>query len=224
MKSKIQQILRPKELSLIKRLNTPIKIQNYLDKIPFNFQKKGQTYFSPRRMLEEQKAHCLEGALFAYLCLFYHNHESYIVDLKVKKSAKADSDHIITLFAIKKRDGKKTKKTWGAISKTNHSVLRYRDPIYKSPGEVARSYFHEYFLNDGEKTLDSYSKPLNIFGKFGISWITEGDHLHDIAEWIDDRIHFKFVPQEARRMIRKAGKTEIKGAAMAEWDYNGKML
>lgn len=218
MKSKVQQILKPDELSIIKKLNTPIKIQDYLDTVPFNFQKNGQTYFSPRRLLLKQRAHCLEGALFAYLCLCYHDYESYIVDLKVKESAKADSDHIVTVFAIKSRDGKKSKKSWGAISKTNHSVLRYRDPIYKSPDEVARSYFHEYFLDSGQKTLDSYSKPLAIFKKFGLSWITKEDDLHDIAEWIDNSTHFKFVPKQIQKMIRKAGKTEIKGAAITEWD------
>ncbi len=221
MRSKIQKILNPDELSLIKKLNTPKKIQDFLDAVPFNFQKKGQTYFSPRRLLRKKSAHCLEGALFAYLCLCYHNYESYILDLKVKKSAKEDFDHVVAIFAIKIKGGGKT---WGAISKTNHAVLRYRDPIYKSSDEVARSYFHEYFLDDGQKTLDSYSKPLAIFKKFGLSWITKEDDLHDIAEWIDNSAHFKFVAKGVQKMIRKVGKTEIKGAAITEWDKNSKML
>ncbi len=34
----------------------------------------------------------------------------------------SDKDHIVTLF--------KERGLWGAISKTNHAVLRWRDPIY----------------------------------------------------------------------------------------------
>ncbi len=211
--STLQKILGKEELRIIKSLNTPIKVQDFLDRIPFNFQTKGQTYISPREVLRQNTAHCLEGALFAYLCLAYHGFETYLLDLKVKPSAKTDSDHVITLFAIKDN----TKKYWGAISKTNHAVLRYRDPIFPSSAEVARSYFHEYVLDSGEKTLQSFSKPLNIFLKFGIDWISQADDLHAIAEYIDASPHSDFVPKSSRKHVRKVGQTEVKGAAIEEW-------
>lgn len=218
MKSEIIKILNKEELKIIKSLNTPIKIQDFLDKIPFNFQDQSQTYFSPHKVLSQNKAHCLEGALFAYLCLSYHGFETYLLDLKVKQSAKQDSDHVVALFTIKD----KSKKYWGAISKTNHSVLRYRDPIFENFKEVARSYFHEYFLNSGEKTLQSFSKPLNIFKKFKIGWITNEDDLHHVAEWIDDSPHLDFVPKPGRRFVRRAGETEVRGAGVEEWAKRAK--
>jgi hypothetical protein len=49
------------ELSFLRKLNTPIKIQDYLDSIPVNFEKRGETCMSPRRVLRENKAHCIEG-------------------------------------------------------------------------------------------------------------------------------------------------------------------
>jgi hypothetical protein len=121
MKNKISKILNKKELDLIKKLNTPNKVQGFLDKMPFNFEQKGETYMSPRKVLEMGKMHCFEGALFASLCLTYHRFENFLLDLKVKKSAKTDSDHTLCIFRINNH--------WGAISKTNHSVLRWRDPI-----------------------------------------------------------------------------------------------
>ena len=62
---------------------------------------------------------------------------------------------------------------WGAISKTNHAVLRYREPVYKTIRELVMSYFHEYFTNhNGKKTLRSYSMPVDLsrFDKKG--WMT----------------------------------------------------
>ncbi len=216
--SALQNILNKEEIRIIKSLNTPIKVQDFLDSIPFNFQEEGQTYLSPRQVLKQNKAHCLEGALLAYLCLTYHGFEAYLLDLKVKKSAKLDSDHVITLFKV----GEGKQKLWGAISKTNHAVLRYRDPIFKNYKELARSYFHEYFLDSGEKTLQSFSKPLDIFKKFETKWTVDEEDLHYIAEYIDDSPHQDFVPKESRKYIRRAGDTEIKGAAIEEWAKDAK--
>ena len=130
------------------------------------------------------------------------------MDLKVK-NLKKDSDHTLCLFKINN--------FWGAISKTNHSVLRFRDPIYKTPSELALSYFHEYFLDSGEKTLKSFSKPFDIWRRFGSSWINQKEDLDEIAEALDKSPHEDFVPASNAKYVRRAGKTEIKGASITEW-------
>src|SRR3989338_6552129 len=124
--------LSKKELAIFKKLNTPIKIQDFLDKIPMNWEKKGETYFSPRRALEARKMHCLEGAIFAATALWLQGEKPLLLDLK----AKGDDDHVVALY---RRNG-----YWGAISKTNHAALRFRDPVFKTLRELAVSYFHEY--------------------------------------------------------------------------------
>lgn len=215
MKSKIQKIISKNELITIKKLSTPNKIQDFLDTLPFNFEGTKETYYSPRMLLKNKKAHCFEGALFAHLCLTYQGIENYLFDLKTK-NIKTDSDHIICIFKI---NG-----FWGAISKTNHSVLRWRDPIYKNLREIAMSYFHEYFLNDGQKTLLSFSKPFSAFAKFGISWIIEEKDLDEIAEAIDTSPHIHFIPPKNKGMIRRASRIERKGASIPEWRKNKKML
>lgn len=203
-------------LALIKKLNNPKKIQDFLDKIPFNFEKSGETYMSPERMIQQKIAHCFEGAIFAYVCLQHHKIESYLLDLKVKKEAKEDSDHVLCIFKINN--------FWGAISKTNHSVLRWRDPIYKTFQILAFSYFHEYFLNDGTKTLKSYSKPFDIFKEFGKNWIKKEEDLDEIAESLDKSPHIDFIPKKNSKFIRRVSKTEIKAANIQEWSKGGKML
>jgi len=193
----------------LKKLNTPQKVQDFLDKIPFNFEERGDTYMAPFKMLRENKAHCFEGAIFACFCLKQLGIPNYLVDLKVKKSAKDDSDHTLCIFKI---NG-----FWGAISKTNHSVLRFRDPIYKNPRELVISYYHEYFLDNGEKTLESFSRPFDIWKKFKTDWIYREDDLDEIALALDKSPHINFVPKKNLKFIRKVGKTEIKGALVTEW-------
>ncbi|MEK7117106.1 MAG: hypothetical protein AAB837_02995 [Patescibacteria group bacterium] len=192
----------------IKKLNTPKKVQDFLDKMPFNFEEKEENYMSPMRVLKIGKMHCFEGAIFACFCLQQHNIENYLMDLKVK-DLKKDSDHTLCIFKINKY--------WGAISKTNHSVLRWRDPIYKTPRELAMSYFHEYFLDNGQKTLLSFSKPFDVWKRFGGKWATMEKDLDKIAEALDESPHINFVPKENEKFIRPAGKTEIKGAGITEW-------
>jgi hypothetical protein len=199
----------------IKKLNTPRKIQDFLDKVPFNFEEKGETYWPPAKVLRNNKAHCFEGAVFACFCLEQNGIENYLMDLKVK-NLKKDSDHTLCLFRINK--------FWGAVSKTNHAVLRWRDPIYKTPRELAMSFFHEYFLDSGEKTLLSFSEPFLIWKKFGKEWANKENDLDNIALALDKSPHVYFVPEKNKGLIRAAGKTEIKGAGVVEWNKKKKVI
>ncbi|MBP6948964.1 MAG: hypothetical protein KBC41_00720 [Candidatus Pacebacteria bacterium] len=198
--------LNKEEKQFLKSLNTPHKIQDFLDSISFNLEENGETCMSPKRVLKEKKAHCIEAALLAGVCLWLNKKQPLIVSLKVKLS---DYDHIIVLY---KENG-----YYGAISKTNHNVLRFRDPVYKNVRELVMSYFHEYFLVDtGEKTLLGYTKPINI-KKFGTKWIEREDNLWDIAENIYDTPVIEIVPKENKKKLRLAHELEQDAAKIAEW-------
>jgi hypothetical protein len=193
--------LSQEEIALFTKLRSPEKIQDFLDSLPANLEKNGETSYSPRLVLKYRKAHCFEGALFAAAVLWYHRERPLLLDLKTGRN---DFDHVITLF---KKNG-----YWGAISKTNHAVLRFRDPIYKTVRELALSYAHEYFLDSGKKTLLSYSKPFSL-RSFGSGWITSDKPLWHIAEALDDSPHMPIAPPDhlkkrklAHPLERKAGK------------------
>lgn len=199
--------LSPKELAILKKLSTPAKIQDFLDALPINHEKNGDTCLSPRQVLRERKAHCIEGAMLAAAALWLHGEEPLLLDLT---SLRYDDDHVIALY---KRNG-----YWGALSKTNHSVLRYRDPVYRTVRELALSYFHEYFINGtGRKTLKSYSRPL-LLKRFGTEWITAEDDVWHIAEAVDTIRHYDFVPPQNARALRQASVLERKAASIIEWD------
>jgi hypothetical protein len=203
--------LTKEELNVLRKLSTPIKIQDYLDSLPINFEKRGETCYSPRRVLREKKAHCIEGAMLAAVALMLAGEKPLLLDLKTLPS---DDEHVVALY---KRNGR-----WGAISKTNHATVRFRDPIYRNVRELAASYFHEYFLDStGVKTLRSYSEPINL-NRFGSAWITAEEDLWHIADALDTVPHFPFFPPENARYIRKADAMERKAGSLNEWKKGDK--
>ena len=51
----------PKEWSLIQRIRTPFQTQRFINAIPYNTEKKGDTLRSFRGVMNAKKAHCLEA-------------------------------------------------------------------------------------------------------------------------------------------------------------------
>ena len=190
------------------KLSTPIKIQDFLDTIPMNWEKKGDTHMSPHHVLSKKKAHCIEGAMLAAAALWIHGEPPLIMNISARLG-KGDVDHVVALY---KRGG-----FYGAISKTNHASIRFRDPIYRTPRELALSYFHEWFFNStGEKTLECYSKPLDL-RRFGTEWVTSTTDLWNIADALSVLPHYNLVPEGNWCYVRKADNMERKAGSIIEW-------
>ena len=199
--------LTPKEEEVIRALTTPHKIQDYLDTVPINFEKDGDTHYSPRSVLVHKKAHCIEGAVFAAAALWYHGSPPLLMDLK---AAKGDYDHVIALY--------KFNGYWGSLSKSNHATIRYRDPVYKSERELVLSYFHEWFPEaTGKRTLRSYSVPVDM-RKFGKSWVTSEEDLWWLDGVLNKAKHYPIAPDKNIRHVRIADPQEIKSGSITEWD------
>ncbi len=188
----------------LKSLNTPRKIQDFLNKLPINFERHGHTVYSPLLVFQKNKAQCLEGALLAAAALWYHGRKPLLLDLKTSNN---DLEHVVALF--KEDNG------WGAISKTNHAVLRYREPVYKTMRELAMSYFHEYFLNTGHKTMRSFSRPFDL-RKYGVGWIMAKEHLWHISDDLDACPHYPILTPKQIRNLRPADPIEIEAGKLTE--------
>ncbi|MES2213933.1 MAG: hypothetical protein V4465_00875 [Patescibacteria group bacterium] len=188
-----------------KNIHTPGDVQDLLNSLPFNFEKKGETSRSVEESMEAGTAHCFEGALIAAAALEKLGHRPLLLDLKTTKN---DFEHVVALFKV---DGH-----WGAISKTNHAVLRFREPVYKSVRELVMSYFHEYFLPSGEKTLRSFSKPFNL-RKFGDEWITSTEDLWHIDKALDNSPHIDILTKKQIKNLRLAEMVEIKAGEIVEF-------
>ncbi len=203
---RIKALLTPLERRIFQRLSTPLKIQDYLDTLSINFEMMGETYMSPRRTIAAKTAHCFEGALLAAVALAYHGEKPLLMDFR---TVPADEDHVVALFRV---GG-----LWGALSKTNHAILRYRDPVYRSPRELAMSYFNEYLEWDGKKSLREYSAPFDLSRYAPEKWVTAGDELQWLVDELDASRHFPTAPKKNMRQLRRAAPVELRAMKVVEW-------
>ena len=193
------------EQKIFKSLSTPDRIQEYMDGLPINFEEGGETLHSPRIVLRERKAHCFEGALFALALCEYHNIECLLLDLE---STLQDESHVVTAFKV----GKK----WGALSKTNHAALQYRDPVYASLRELTMSYFHEYFLNkNGKKTLRSYTTIASRALKK--NWVIDHKDLWYVDEMFTVKKKIPLITVQDIVNLRRATHIERLAGSITAW-------
>jgi hypothetical protein len=202
----LRALLTPVEQRLFARLDAPQKVQDFLDRLPANFEVNGETAMSPRRLLTARVAHCAEAAVFAAAVLAYHGRRAWLMDLRALPS---DQDHIVTLF--------RERGLWGAISKTNHAILRWRDPIYRSARELAMSYAHEYCLPGGKKSLLEYSRPFSLLRYAPARWVTAPDDLDWLLYALDVSPHVVVAPRHAMRRRRRSAPIELRAQEEVEW-------
>jgi hypothetical protein len=195
------------EINVFRKLNSPKKIQDFLNEIPINFENDGDTCMSPKKVLKENKAHCIEGAMFAAMALKIKGEKPLLVDLTASKN---DYDHVVCVFRRNKK--------WGAMSKTNRPVLRYREPIYKNIRELVMSYFHEYLDNSGKKSLRSYSVPLNLEKLDHLNWATSEEDVWFVPEALNKARHFPILNINQIRSLRKPDKNEINAGKICDWE------
>ncbi len=190
------------ELRPLRKLRTPRRIQDFLNELKTNRERKGETCSSPLVTLRRGTAHCLEGALIAALALWMNDEPPLLLDLRTTRD---DFDHIVTLF---RRDGH-----WGGMTKTSHAVLRYREPIYRDVRELAVSYFHEYFLDTGKKTLRQYSAPFDL-RRWKEDWLTAEEDLWSLEKAIDRSKHFDLLTRAQIARLRPADPIEIRAGKL----------
>ena len=181
------------ERAQFRRLSTPGRIQRYLDDLPYNKEPNGATCRSPRRVLREQTAHCMEGALFGAAALRMIGHPPLLMDLEAVR----DDDHVLAIF---RQHGH-----WGAIAKSNYSGLRYREPVYRSLRELAMSYFEHYYNLKKEKTLRNYSRPVNLERFDHMGWMISEEDVWEVPEYLCTIAH---TPLLANALKQRLGRVD----------------
>jgi hypothetical protein len=189
----------PRELRTLRALRSPQGIQRTLDAMPYHL---ASTAWSPRRVLRERTAHCLEGAIFAAAALRVLGYPPLLLDLE----AVQDVDHVIAVF---RKDGH-----WGAIAKSNFSGVRYREPIHRTLRELAMSYFEGYINLRGERTLRAFSRPVNLarFDRLHPGWITSEANLWWIPECLVDAPHTPLLTPAMIRGLSRVDRRSLQAA------------
>lgn len=197
----------PTERRILRALDTPRKVQDFLDGIPINHEPEGDTCLSPRRVLRERRAHCIEGAMLAAAAFRFHGAPALVVDLTASPK---DQDHVIAVF---RRHGH-----WGAVSKTNHAVLRWRDPVFRTIRELVLSYFNEYVCEaDGTKSLRSWSRPVDLSRFDRVGWMTREDDVWEVPEYLCRARHHPILSRAQLAELRRADAIELEASMRVEW-------
>jgi len=163
----------PAERAIFRRLSSPEKIQRFLDHdLAYNKEPDGSTCRSPRRVMSDMTAHCMEGALFGAAALRMLGHPPLLLDLEAVR----DDDHVLAIFRIHDH--------WGAVAKSNYSGLRFREPVYRTLRELVMSYFEHYYNLRKEKTLRRYSRPVNLTRFDSLGWTTSEEDVWFVPEYL----------------------------------------
>ncbi|MEW5902340.1 MAG: hypothetical protein AB1715_12820 [Acidobacteriota bacterium] len=187
------------EINLFRRLTSPIKIQRYLNRLAYDADYGTR---SPRWIIKEGKAHCFEGALFAAAALRQLGHRPLLVDIRSWN----DDDHVVAVFKERGR--------WGCVAKSNFTVLRFREPIYRSLRELVMSYFDVYFNSIGQKTMRSYSLPLDLSLFDRRRWMTTDEDLQYIGDKLDAIKHIPVITPAMIRALNLADKDLVKAGLL----------
>jgi hypothetical protein len=181
------------ERAVFRRLQSPEKIQRFLDDLGYNKEPHGPTCRSPRGVLRDRTAHCIEGALFAAAALRMMGQPPLLLDFEAVR----DDDHVLAIF---RRFGH-----WGALAKSNFSGLRFREPVYRTLRELAMSYFEHYFNLRKEKTLRNYSRPVNLRRFDSIHWMTAEKDVWEVPEYLCEIRHTSLLPA---RLVSRLGRVD----------------
>lgn len=197
----------PAEKKILKTLSTPAKIQDFVNTLEYKVHGNNQRTRSPRVVLRDKQAQCIEGAIFAAAALRRLGFEPLLLDLEATSD---DWDHVVAVF--------KVDNGWGAISKTNHGVLRYREPVYKNIHELVMSYFHEYFLQTTRvKTLRSYAGPVNLARFDQRQWETTEDDILFVAMHLAEIPHTPILTRSQVKRLRPADPIELEMGRLTDW-------
>jgi len=184
--------LAPAEFAVLRRLDSPRKIQAFLHGLKQNFELDGDSCQTVREVLRTRRAHCIEGAMLAACALWIHGEPPLLLDLRAVR----DYDHVVALF---RRNGR-----WGAMSKTNGIGLRSRDPVYRTLRELAMSWFHEYYNRAHQKTLREYSVPFDLRRIDPKVWVAgPKKHAWPLVDALDALRHFRLVGRRQERAITR---------------------
>jgi hypothetical protein len=189
------------DVRTLRALKTPSQIQKFIDAVPYQY---ANTAMSPLRVLRERKGHCLEGALLAAAALRVNGHPPLLMDLE----SVHDDDHVLALY----REGG----LWGSIAKSNFAGLRFRAPIYRTPRELALSYFESYYNLRGERTLRSYSGPVNLARLDSRHWMTSEEDVWCVPDLLIAARHYPLFPDKVARALPRLDRRSFE-AGMHGW-------
>ena len=128
----------PPERRLLRRLSTPLRVQRFLNRLPYNTEEEGETLRTFRGVVRTGHAHCLEAALFAAVVLEQHGYPPLLLSFESVDLL----DHVIFVY--------RTRTGWGSVARSRDPGLHGRLPRFATPRALALSYADPYIDFTGE--------------------------------------------------------------------------
>jgi hypothetical protein len=130
-----------RERRLLARLRTPLQIQRFLNRLPYNNEPGGRaTLRTFRGVVRHGCAHCLEAALFAAVALEYRGYPPLVLSFE-------SIDHLDHVIFAYQRGGR-----WGSVARSRDPGLHGRRPVFATPRALALSYVDPYVDLSGRVT------------------------------------------------------------------------
>ena len=133
-------LFTPKERRIIQSHRTPQQVQEFLRRLPYNWELDGETLRSFREVVRRNTAHCLEAALVAAVILEQHGYPPLVVSFESRDGV----DHVIYVF---RRRGR-----WGSVARSRDAGLHGRKPVFRGIRDLVWSYFDPYVDYTGRIT------------------------------------------------------------------------
>jgi hypothetical protein len=171
------------ERALIERLRTPWAVQRWLRRLPYNWEKEGETLRSFRSVARLGTAHCLEAALAAAVILEQHGFPPLLLSFESQDKL----DHVLFVF---RRDGR-----WGSVARSRDPGLHGRKPVFRTPRQLAASYREPYVDLTGRVTGYAVAD-LRDLG--GYDWRLSPRNVWKVEKWLIDYPHRRLPMPEPR--------------------------
>jgi hypothetical protein len=169
---------------VIDRLRTPLAAQGWLNALPYNTEKGGETLRSFRGVIRTGTAHCLEAALAAAVIMEQHRYPPLVLSFESIDLL----DHVIFVY--------RTGGGWGSVARSRDPGLHGRQPLFATPRALALSYVESYV--DFTGGIKAYSVvDLRVMGNY--DWRLSGTNVWKVERMLLDWPHRRLVP--SRRTI-----------------------
>jgi len=165
------------ERALVAKLNTPGRVQRWLNALPYNTENGGPTQRSFRTVAKLNTAHCMEAALFAAVVLEQHGYPPLVMSLESQDWL----DHVIFIY---QHDGR-----WGSVARSRDPGLHGRKPVFRSPRALARSYIDAYVDHTGRVEGFGVANLAEAMGAY--DWRVSGKNVWKVERMLIDLPHKK---------------------------------
>ena len=206
-----RSVFTPAERRLIARLRTPLDVQRWLNRLPYNTEKRGETLRGFREVARRRTAHCLEAVLFAACVLEQHGYPPLMLSFE-------SSDYLDHVLFVYRHRGR-----WGTVARSRDPGLHGRKAAFRTPRALAMSYFDPYI--DWTGSITGYAvTDLRDLGSF--DWRFSRRNVWTVERFLikakhkkikGSRTRIKRFRERYREYVKKHGKKPLFYSGREKW-------